>query len=115
MTKFEGSQTRAPAGATTGSDGGRSTGKKRGNVGPRQWPRTGSGHLAGGHVAVVRAPVALSAESWCNLEDEDPDSKWYWRVDEYPHPLTQPRYCNRYRPSFVCDPDRVMSKKQGKW
>ncbi|KAL1443509.1 hypothetical protein MTO96_007420 [Rhipicephalus appendiculatus] len=29
-----------------------------------------------------------------------------------PHPLTQPRYCNRYRPSFVCDPDRVMSKKQ---
>ncbi|XP_037523101.1 uncharacterized protein LOC119400180 [Rhipicephalus sanguineus] len=57
-------------------------------------------------------PVALSAESWCNLEDEDPDSKWYWRVDEYPHPLTQPRYCNRYRPSFVCDPDRVMSKKQ---
>nr|XP_037286801.1 LOW QUALITY PROTEIN: uncharacterized protein LOC119179784 [Rhipicephalus microplus] len=56
--------------------------------------------------------VALSAESWCNLEDEDPDSKWYWRVDEYPHPLTQPRYCNRYRPSFVCDPDRVMTKKQ---
>ncbi|KAL3238832.1 hypothetical protein MRX96_021862 [Rhipicephalus microplus] len=56
--------------------------------------------------------AALSAESWCNLEDEDPDSKWYWRVDEYPHPLTQPRYCNRYRPSFVCDPDRVMTKKQ---
>ncbi|KAK8786467.1 hypothetical protein V5799_023753 [Amblyomma americanum] len=58
------------------------------------------------------APLAVSADSWCSAEDEDPDSRWYWRVDEYPHPITQPRYCNRYRASFVCDPDRVINKKQ---
>lgn len=56
--------------------------------------------------------VAVSADSWCSAEDDDPESRWYWRVDEYPHPITQPRYCNRYRPSFVCDPDRVINKKQ---
>lgn len=58
------------------------------------------------------APMAVSADSWCSVEDEDPDSRWYWSVDEYPHPMTQPRYCNRYRASFVCDPDRVINKKQ---
>ncbi|XP_070380280.1 uncharacterized protein [Dermacentor albipictus] len=56
--------------------------------------------------------VAVSADSWCSAEEDDPESRWYWRVDEYPHPITQPRYCNRYRPSFVCDPDRVINKKQ---
>lgn len=58
------------------------------------------------------APLAVSTESWCSAEDEDPDSRWYWSVDEYPHPMRQPRYCNRYRASFVCDPDRVINKKQ---
>ncbi|KAH6943261.1 hypothetical protein HPB50_017987 [Hyalomma asiaticum] len=79
-----------------------------------------SGHHGGPVAAILLAAmlwssaplVALSAENWCNPNDDDPDSKWYWRVDEYPHPMTQPRYCNRYRPSYVCDPDRVITKKE---
>lgn len=69
------------------------------------------GPLAAILAALLWCPGAY-AESWCSAEDEDPDSRWYWRVSEYPHPMKQPRYCNRYRASFVCDPDRVIGKKQ---
>lgn len=69
------------------------------------------GPLAAILAALLWCPGAF-AESWCSAEDEDPDSRWYWRVNEYPNPMKQPRYCNRYRASFVCDPDRVIGKKQ---
>ncbi|XP_064478119.1 uncharacterized protein LOC135391695 isoform X2 [Ornithodoros turicata] len=42
----------------------------------------------------------------CTSGDNDP--VWLWTVDEYPHPIHHPRYCNRYGPSFVCDPDRIL-------
>ena len=49
------------------------------------------------------------------------DSKWkhnaykMWTIDKYPDPHKQPRKCGRPRqPSFLCDPDRILSATQGK-
>ena len=48
------------------------------------------------------------------------DSKWkhngykMWTIDKYPDPHKQPRKCGRPRqPSFLCDPDRILSTTQG--
>ena len=32
-----------------------------------------------------------------------------WRYDEYPDPITQPFACGRSAPSWVCDPERILS------
>lgn len=67
-------------------------------------------------VTVLCAPVPLAAWENCSPDDDpsDPTARWLWRVEDYPHPIRHPRYCNRYSASFVCDPDRVIGKKQGK-
>lgn len=65
-------------------------------------------------VTVLCAPVPLAAWENCSPDDDpsDPTARWLWRVEDYPHPIRHPRYCNRYSASFVCDPDRVIGKKQ---
>lgn len=65
-------------------------------------------------VTVLCAAVPLAAWENCSPDDDpsDPTARWLWRVEDYPHPIRHPRYCNRYSASFVCDPDRVIGKKQ---
>ena len=41
------------------------------------------------------------------------EEKWYWNKEEYPNPYEQPPYCRRTKPSYVCDPDQILSRKEG--
>lgn len=38
-----------------------------------------------------------------------------WSVEDYPNPRSQPGECGRYldRPSFVCDPNKIISLEAG--
>ena len=38
-----------------------------------------------------------------------------WSIGDYPNPRTHPEHCNRpiERPSFICDPDKILTKDQG--
>lgn len=45
------------------------------------------------------------------FEKEGPDV-YKWNVEEFPHPMITPRFCNRFKPSHVCDPDLVLEKEQ---
>ncbi|KFM57934.1 hypothetical protein X975_17401, partial [Stegodyphus mimosarum] len=35
-----------------------------------------------------------------------------WNVEAYPHPRENPPYCNRIKPSTICDPDSVLKKEE---
>lgn len=47
-------------------------------------------------------------------EDDDQDEIINWNKEDFPNPLLKPFYCNRARPSYVCDPDDLLSKSEGK-
>ena len=36
-----------------------------------------------------------------------------WVVEDYPNPRYRPSLCGRTSPSFLCDPDKVLSDSQG--
>ena len=37
-----------------------------------------------------------------------------WTIDKYPNPRKQPKKCGHSRqPSFLCDPDRILSPTEG--
>jgi hypothetical protein len=48
-----------------------------------------------------------------NTNDEE-DEDWFWNKEDYPNPYEKPPYCRRTKPSFVCNPDEIISKKEGK-
>jgi hypothetical protein len=48
-----------------------------------------------------------------NINDED-DEIFAWKKEDYPSPFEKPQYCKRPEPSLVCDPDRIVNRKQGK-
>ncbi|GBL88082.1 hypothetical protein AVEN_133732-1 [Araneus ventricosus] len=35
-----------------------------------------------------------------------------WNVDKFPHPQEMYKFCNRLKPSYVCDPDQVLEKEE---
>ena len=37
-----------------------------------------------------------------------------WSPELFPNPYTHPLRCNRPRPSFVCDPDKIITVEEGK-
>lgn len=98
----------------------RSGGGGSGSGGGNSGSGGGSGGGSFSWAAIVATLLCAAAEplvAWEDCSPDDGDKRdqsylWRWRVEEYPHPVTQPRYCNRYAPSFVCDPDRVIGKKQ---
>ncbi|GIX89297.1 uncharacterized protein CEXT_581461 [Caerostris extrusa] len=47
-------------------------------------------------------------EGYDFYEDKD---IYRWNVDEFPHPQDTFRFCNRMKPSYVCDPDQVLKKE----
>ena len=47
--------------------------------------------------------------------DQELEELWYWNKEDYPNPHEQPPYCRRTRPSYICDPDQVLSRKEGKY
>jgi hypothetical protein len=49
-----------------------------------------------------------------NTNNEEEDDNWFWNKEDYPNPYEKPPYCRRTKPSFVCDPDQILSKKEGK-
>lgn len=49
-----------------------------------------------------------------NKSDEEEDESWFWNKEDYPNPYEKPPYCSRTKPSFVCDPDRILTRKEGK-
>jgi len=50
-----------------------------------------------------------------NINDEEEEADdWLWNKEDYPNPFEMPPYCRRTKPSFVCDPDRVLSIIEGK-
>lgn len=36
-----------------------------------------------------------------------------WTASDYPNPQDDPKACGRYESSFVCDPNKLISKKSG--
>ncbi|XP_054716044.1 uncharacterized protein LOC129225608 [Uloborus diversus] len=42
----------------------------------------------------------------------DEQDIYRWNINDYPHPRENPRYCNRLKPSNICDPDSVLEKEQ---
>ncbi|CAG2115116.1 unnamed protein product, partial [Medioppia subpectinata] len=44
--------------------------------------------------------------------NDNEDELWYWNKEEYPNPYEQPPYCRRTKPSFICDPDQLLTRKQ---
>lgn len=47
--------------------------------------------------------------------EEEEANVYKWNVEEYPHPRNRSRYCNRLKPSNVCDPDGVLRKEHGEF
>ncbi|GFR19661.1 uncharacterized protein TNCT_316901 [Trichonephila clavata] len=50
-------------------------------------------------------------EGYDFLEDKD---IYRWNVEEFPHPQEKFRYCNRMKASYICDPDQVLTRDEGK-
>lgn len=38
---------------------------------------------------------------------------WFWNKEDYPNPVERPAFCKRTTKSFVCDPDMILTQKQG--
>jgi hypothetical protein len=37
-----------------------------------------------------------------------------WTASDYPNPQEDPEACGRYKSSYVCDPNKLISKRAGK-
>lgn len=61
--------------------------------------------LTSGRTAEI---ASADVSDWGEKEGE----KWRWNVGEFPNPQTHPKYCQRYVPSNVCDPDSILTKEE---
>lgn len=37
---------------------------------------------------------------------------WRWNVEDFPNLRTQPKFCERFVPSNVCNPDKILTKEE---